>query len=194
MSTESLAADHPAKELATAALLLAVGIIIQGVEALYLPSLMIPGAKLGLANSITMLVVILFGWREVMTHVALRSTVVSLITGTFLSTTYLYSLTGALLSALVMLFIYRHLYGPLSYVGISIFGALVHNLTQLTLSIFILGHIGIVSLLPWLLGFALLTGAGNGTLVNIVGPRLDALGLSGRFGRSGQTAGLSGEN
>ncbi len=181
MSSDTFTAVRPAKELSTAALLLAAGIIIQGVEALYLPSLMIPGAKLGLANSITMLAIILFGWREVLTHVALRTTAVSLITGTFLSTTYLYSLTGALLSAVVMLLVYRHLYGPLSYVGVSICGALVHNLTQLTLSIFILGHIGIVSLLPWLLGFALLTGTGNGTLVNIVGPRLDDLGLSGRL-------------
>ena len=181
MSTDTRTVARPAQALATAALLLAAGIIIQGVEALYLPPLMIPGAKLGLANSITMLAIILFGWREVLTHVALRATAVSLITGTFLSTTYLYSLTGALLSAVAMLLVYRYLYGPLSYVGVSVCGALVHNLTQLTLSIFILGHIGIISLLPWLLVFALVTGTANGTVVNIVGPRLDDIGLSGRF-------------
>jgi len=183
MSSDTLTVGRPAKELATAALLLAAGIIIQSVEAMYLPPLMIPGAKLGLANSITMLAIILFGGREVLTHVALRATAVSLITGTFLSTTYLYSLTGALLSAVMMLLVYRYLYGTLSYVGISVCGALVHNLTQLTLSVFILGHIGIVSLLPWLLIFALVAGMGNGTLVNIVGPRLDDLGLSGSLGR-----------
>lgn len=183
MPLNTLTATRPAKKLSIAALLLASGIIIQGVEAVYLPPLMIPGAKLGLANSITMLAIILFGWREVLTHVALRATTVSLITGTFLSTTYLYSLTGALLSAVVMLMVYRYLYGPLSYVGVSVCGALVHNLTQLILSIFILGHIGIVSLLPWLLVFALVTGAGNGSLVNIVGPRLGDLGLSGSLNR-----------
>lgn len=181
MSIDALAAASPAKKMSTAALLLAAGIMIQGIEAVYLPPMMIPGAKLGLANSITMLAIILFGWREVLTHVALRATFVSLITGTFLSTTYIYSLTGALLSAIAMLVVYRYLYGPLSYVGVSVFGALVHNLTQLTLSIFILGHIGIVSLLPWLLVFALLTGMGNGSLVNIVGPRLGDLGLFGRL-------------
>ncbi len=159
-------------ELTKAALLLGAGIIVQGIEALYLPSLMIPGAKLGLANSITMLMIALFRWREVVTHVALRTTVVSLVTGTFLSTTYLYSLTGGLLSAAVMYLAHRYLYGGLSYVGISLLGATTHNLTQLGLSILVLGHIGVVTLLPWLLFFAVISGTGNGLLVNIVAPRI----------------------
>ena len=159
-------------DISTMSLLLAAGIIIQGIEALYLPPLMIPGAKLGLANSITLVMIVLFGWRDVLAHVALRTTAVSLVTGTFLSTTYLYSLTGGLLSAVVMVAVYELLFGRLSFVGVSVCGALAHNLTQLALSILILGHIGIVSLLPWLLLIGLLTGIANGTLVNTAGARL----------------------
>jgi heptaprenyl diphosphate synthase len=165
---------RPLRDISALALLLAVGIIIQGVEALYLPPLIIPGAKLGLANSVTLIMIFLFGWRDVLAHVALRVTAVALVTGTFLSTTYLYSLSGGLISALVMISAYNLWYGRFSYVGISVLGALTHNIVQLTLSVYILGHIGIITLLPWLIFIALVTGTANGTLVNSVGPRLEA--------------------
>lgn len=163
------------RDLTGAALLLAVGVIVQAVEAIYLPPLMIPGAKLGLANSVTLVVIALYRPKDALVHVGLRTTIVSLVTGTFLSTTYLYSILGGLLSATVMIAAHRFLYGKLSYIGISVCGALTHNLTQLGLSIFILGHIGIISLLPWLIFVALLTGLANGAVVNSVGPRLVAV-------------------
>lgn len=160
-------------DISTMSLLLAAGIIVQGVEAVYLPPLIIPGAKLGLANSVTLVMIALFGWRDVLAHVALRTTAVSFVTGTFLSTTYLYSLTGGLLSAVVMIAVHRLFMGRFSFVGISVSGALTHNLVQLALSVFILGHIGIISLLPWLMAIGLVTGVANGALVNIVGSRLE---------------------
>lgn len=164
---------RPLGDISTMSLLLAAGIIIQGVEALYLPPLMIPGAKLGLANSVTLVMIALFGWRDVLSHVVLRTTTASLVTGTFLSTTYLYSLSGGLLSAAVMIVVYKLLFGRLSFVGISICGALTHNFMQLALSVLILGHIGIISLLPWLILIGLLTGIANGALVNAAGSRLE---------------------
>ena len=157
------------------AMLLGAGMIVQAVEALYVPPVMIPGAKLGLANSVTVLVVALFGWREVMIHVATRVIAVSFITGTFMSTTFVYSLAGGLLSAVFMLIVYNALHGTLSYAGISVVGAQVHNLTQMGLAILILGHIGVVMLLPWLIVIATFTGLANGLLVNVVGPRIQVI-------------------
>ena len=157
------------------AMLLAAGIILQAVEAIYLPPMLIPGVKFGLANSITLIVMVLFSARDALTHVALRATTVSLVTGTFLSTTFIYSLSGGLASAIVMLWFYRIFFGPFSFAGVSLVGALTHNLTQLALATMILGHIGVVTLAPWLIFMAVIAGVPNGVLVNIVAPRLTAI-------------------
>jgi heptaprenyl diphosphate synthase len=163
---------RPLNHLVLMALLLSGGIILQAVEALYLPPLVIPGAKIGLANSITLVMIVLFGWRDVMTHVVLRVTVVALMTGTFLSTAFIYSLSGGLVSAGLMLIWHRFAYGYLSYAGISLIGAISHNLTQLALAVVILGHIGVLMFLPVLLLLALIAGVPNGLLVNSLAPRL----------------------
>jgi heptaprenyl diphosphate synthase len=181
------------------ALLLSGGIILQAIEALYLPPLIIPGAKIGLANSITLLMIVFFGWRDVMTHVVLRVTTVALLTGTFLSTTFIYSLSGGLISAAVMLIWHRFAYGYLSYAGISLTGAISHNLTQLALAVVILGHTGVLFFLPGLMLMALVAGVPNGLLVNSLAPRLRlALGpnfpplISGRRGPGSQRLRASG--
>ncbi len=157
------------------ALLLSAGMILQAIEAFYLPPLVIPGAKLGLANSMTLIMIVLFGWRDVLVHVGLRVTAVAFISGTFLSTTFIYSLGAGLMSAVVMIVWHRLFYGPLSYAGVSLVGAVTHNLTQLGLAVLILGHVGILTMMPWLIIIGVATGVGNGILVNLVGPRLKEL-------------------
>ena len=163
----------PLRNIVWLSMLLGVGIILQAIEALYLPSLIIPGAKLGLANSITLLVMIMFTWKDALLHVVVRVLTVSLITGTFLSTTFLYSLAGGLTSTLVMIIWLRYFYGAFSFAGVSLMGALTHNITQLFLSVLILGHIGIMTLLPWLIFMAIITGVPNGLMVNVLKPRLE---------------------
>lgn len=161
-----------ASTLTFTALLLGAGIILQVIESAYTPPLIIPGAKLGLANSITLLAIALFNWRLVVTHILLRVTVVALVTGTFMSTTFIYSLLGGLAGALAMLVWHKYLYGPFSYAGVSLVGAITHNITQLVLAIFILGTAGVMLFLPWLLLMAVIAGLANGLLVNLVAPRL----------------------
>lgn len=154
------------------AMLLAAGVILAAVEAIYLPSFLVPGAKIGLANSMALLVIVYFGLKETLTHIALRVLVVSLITGTFLSTTFLYSLCGGVGSALVMYTAYKYLRTRLSFAGISILGALTHNMAQLSLAAVVIGHGAVIAFLPWLLFMAVLSGISTGTLINIIEPRL----------------------
>ena len=166
---------RPLRDVVLLSMLLGAGVILQVIESIYLPPLIIPGAKLGLANSVTLLVIIFFTWKDALVHTVVRVLTVSLLTGTFLSTTFLYSLAGGLTSAIMMIIWSRHFYGAFSYAGISLMGALTHNMTQLFLAILILGHVGIVSLLPWLIFMAIIAGVPNGLLVNLVQPRLQKI-------------------
>lgn len=164
-----------APDLVLAAMFLAAGIILQAVETLYLPPMIIPGAKFGLANSITLIMIVFFGFRDVVSHIFMRVTAVSLITGTFMSTTFFFSLAGGLASGMAMLLCYRFARGRLSFVGISLIGAVTHNLAQLATALLVLGHPGVILLLPWLLFVAVPAGVPNGLLVNILEPRLSLI-------------------
>lgn len=163
------------KELTLFSLLLAASIIAQLVETLYLPTVIIPGAKLGLANVISLVLIVYFPAREVVLNIILRTITVSLLTGTFMSTIFIYSLLSGLSSTLVMLAIYHLGKKWFSFVGVSVCGALTHNLTQLTLALSLLGHPGLIIFLPWLLLVGLISGVANGLLVNLLAPRLSEI-------------------
>lgn len=163
------------KELTLFSLLLAASIIAQLLETLYLPTVIIPGAKLGLANVISLVLIVYFPAREVVLNIILRTITVSLLTGTFMSTIFIYSLLSGLSSTLVMLAIYHLGKKWFSFVGVSVCGALTHNLTQLTLALSLLGHPGLIIFLPWLLLVGLISGVANGLLVNLLAPRLSEI-------------------
>lgn len=167
------------KELTLFSLLLAASIMAQLLETLYLPTVIIPGAKLGLANVISLVLIIYFSAREVVLNVILRTVTVSLLTGTFMSTIFVYSLLAGLSSTLVMLAVYHLGKKWLSFVGVSVCGALTHNLTQLTLALILLGHPGLLIFLPWLLLVGLVAGVANGLLVNLLAPRLSEIWPTG---------------
>ena len=73
--------------------------------------------------------------------------------GTFMSPAFYLSMSGSLISCIVMIGVYRPL-GNISIVGVSVIGALTHNLAQLAVAYFILiRHGGIYFLLPLLFGY-----------------------------------------
>lgn len=144
--------------------LLYLSLLVAGGTALhvfegFLPALSaLPGAKLGLANLVTLLTLTLFGPLETWWVVILRVLLGSLLGGTLLTTTFFLSLAGALGSTLVMLVAARVGRGILSLVGVSVLGAVAHNLSQLFMAAFLIQHLGIFFYLPYLLLFALPTG------------------------------------
>jgi heptaprenyl diphosphate synthase len=155
------------RKLVQLSLLVAVGIALHIFEAA-LPVLNVfptPGAKLGLANIVTLLALILWGFKEAMGVVLFRSLLASLLAGTFLSTTFYFSFAGALGSGLVMGLVYYFDRDRFSLVGISICGAVSHNLSQLLWAALLIQQAGIFIYLPYLLLFALPTGYFTGLVV-----------------------------
>lgn len=157
------------------AVFLAAGIVLYMVEALYFPPLPIPGAKLGLANLITLLILAQYSWRDCIFNVIARTVVGALITGTFLTPPFFFSLAGVLASTAAMIVVYTLLYGRFSMVGVSIVGAVVHNLAQLWLAVYILGHLGILLQLSLLIWLAVATGTFNGVAANYAARRLSQI-------------------
>lgn len=120
---------------------------------------MVPGVKLGLANIVTLYVIMNFGTRDGIVISILRTLLGSLLSGTFMTPTFYFSFSGGLLSAIVMGLLYKYGSKYLSMMGISLVGALTHNLAQLTVAALMIEQSLILAYLPVMLFAALPTGA-----------------------------------
>lgn len=129
----------------------------------------LPGIKPGLANIITIIVLLRFGWRTAVWVSLLRVMAGSLLLGTFLSPTFMLSLTGAL-SSLAILALATQLPGRgFSAIGLSILAALSHISGQFVLAyLWFVPHHGLWNLLPVLLSLATILGMINGIICNKV--------------------------
>lgn len=143
------------------ALLVSIACVLQISESL-IPH-PIPGLRLGLANMLTLIALVVLGLGYALEIAILRTVLSSFIIGTFMSPTFILSFSGAVISTLIMGGFYRlsrfHKHFRLSIVGISIIGALSHNIVQLYLAYFLLvRHRGIFMFFPWLCIGAVITG------------------------------------
>ncbi len=144
------------KQLVLLAVLVTFALILSYIET-FLPAIPVPGAKLGLANIATLLALVLFDFKSSLLVVVLRTTIAALLFTTLV--TLLYSLSGGLVSLLVMALLLKSWKEHFSVIGISIAGAVFHNLAQVVVAVFVLGTSGVLSLIPYLIAVALLTGA-----------------------------------
>jgi len=135
------------------ALLVSLACILQIAESL-IPH-PVPGLRLGLANIITLVALVNLGFGYALEITVLRTVLSSFIMGTFMSPGFILSFAAGVMSTLVMGSLYwlaratkQRLF---SIVGISVAGALAHNIVQLGLAYLILvRHAGIFIFLPWL--------------------------------------------
>jgi len=167
------------RRLTRIALFTAMAIILHIAEGMIpLPAaIMLPGVKIGFANIITIVAIALLGFKDALIIVILRVTLSSLLTGMFFNITFLMSFSGSLAAMLIMSFLYlltqRQSKPPLGMVGISIVGAVVHNLAQLSVAALIIGTGGIFYYLPVMLVSSVLSGVLIGILARLLLPRLD---------------------
>ncbi|GIM29700.1 heptaprenyl diphosphate synthase [Clostridium polyendosporum] len=152
-----------AKNITYIAVLVTLASVLHAIE-MFIPNpLPLPGAKLGLANVVTLIALLFYGLKEGMLISFLRVTLGSLIGGTFLSVNFLMSLTGAIVSTLIMYFLFKYV-KSLSIIGVSIVGAVVHNIVQLIVAYFIVATLGIFFYLPFLLAIGIPVGMLTGII------------------------------
>lgn len=144
------------------ALLVAVAVILHVFEGLFPPPLPVPGARVGLANIVSLICLVSLGPRSAIQLVVLRTVLASLVGGGLLGFGFLLSFVAGLGSVLAMILLRRAGRDLFSLIGLSLFGALVHNLTQLVMAAVIVGHWGLMAYLPYMLLGSLPAGALTG--------------------------------
>ncbi|MDD2212115.1 MAG: Gx transporter family protein [Clostridia bacterium] len=127
----------------------------------------LPGVKLGLANLVTLLVLYVYGLKEGLAVSLLRVLFASLLGGTFLSVGFFLSFSGAVLSTLVMAVLIKYV-PALSIIGVSMVGAISHNVGQLLTASFLIQTPYLFYYLPVLLLAGLPTGLATGYLARLL--------------------------
>lgn len=120
----------------------------------------IPGIKIGLANIITLLAIVILSPLETIAIIVIRCVTIGLFTGPI---AFLFSITGAILSWVVMVFLSYGVGKVFSVIGLSIGGACSHSIGQIIISVILLKDWGIVYYyLPFLLLISIVSGAITG--------------------------------
>ncbi len=144
------------KRLTFLGLMVGYSLVLYIIET-YIPNPLIaifPGAKLGLSNIITLISLLIFGVKDTFIILTVRIILSSIFSGPI--SYLLFSIGGAYLSLLFM-YICNRVKG-FSIIGISILGALGHNIGQLLVASMIVQNINMVGYLPFMLIASLLTG------------------------------------
>ena len=145
-------------------LLAAQATVISLVEGM-LPNLLAfaPGAKIGLANMVTLVAIFSLSFKDSFKVVTMRLLLTSLLGGTL--STFMYSFAGSYLSFLGMVLV--RMLGPkrVSFIGISATGGILFNVGQLAVASIIAQSFTVMLYLP-VLSFA---GIIAGIIVGIVG-------------------------
>lgn len=125
----------------------------------------LPGVKPGLANIVTLIVLARYGWRIAAWVSLLRVLAGSLLFGNFLTPGFFLSLSGALLSLLVLALAQRLPSGGFGPVSHSIYAAFAHISGQmLVVYLWLIPHAGIAYLIPIFATAALVFGTVNGLI------------------------------
>ena len=155
-----------AKRVALLGALLAVSLVLSVVENMLgaLIPLPIPGVKLGLANIVSMFLLCYFSLPATIVVALLRTLLASLFTGGL--SMFLYSAPGALLSTLVMYAALRWL-RPLSIVGVSMLGAVTHNVAQVCVAVLSTGEVRLFYYAFILVAVGAVSGAITGVVARV---------------------------
>lgn len=149
------------------ATLAAQGVIISLLEN-FIPSPFVfaPGAKLGLANLITIIAIFTLPIKYSIQVVTIRLLLTALLGGTL--STFLYSAAGGYLSYVIMLLLQT--FGPrlVSIVGISVMGGMMHNIGQLMVAALMAKSFSVLNYLPLLSLSGILSGFAVGMIGNFL--------------------------
>ena len=113
------------------------------------------GFKLGLANIVVVYVLYKHGFKEALLISILRVLLVSMLRTGLFSITFYFSITGAILS-IIMMSLFK--LTKLSVIGVSVIGSISHIIGQIFIAFLILNTSSLFTLLPFLMIFSCITG------------------------------------
>lgn len=149
------------EKLVFMALLVAQALVLGIIERMIPVPFICPGAKLGLANIVTVVALYYFSFAEILTIVVLRITLLAFFAGSLSS--FLYSLSGGMLSFFVMYLLLKLFGDRIGTMGISVAGAVFHNIGQVVIASLVVQNFKMFFYFPVLL----VTGIGTGIFVGL---------------------------
>ena len=152
------------KNIALFAMLTAVALILSYVESLIPVLVAVPGVKLGITNIVVIFALYRLGTKEAAALSLLRVVLVSFLFGNAFS--FLYSLAGAILSLAVMILLKKS--DKFSATGVSVAGAVFHNVGQILVAIVVLSTEKLVLYLPVLAVTGVLAGVVTGLAASVL--------------------------
>jgi heptaprenyl diphosphate synthase len=164
------------RRLVFLSMLVALGAVLHVLEGLFPVPLPLPGVKLGLANIVTLFALYLYGVRAGLAVATARVLLGSLISGVFLSPGFFLALSGAIAGTLIMAMLLNYT-SCFSLIGVSMAGAVGHNLGQLLAASIILQSSSVFYYLPVLLLAGVPTGIFTGYILKSLLERLEKADL-----------------
>ncbi|MCY6484853.1 Gx transporter family protein [Clostridium aestuarii] len=149
------------QKLTFISLLVAQGLVLHVFERMLPVPFIAPGAKLGLTNIITVLALYMFNFKDVFLIIILRIILATLLGGTLSG--FLYSIAGGILSFIAMYLMKRLGEKDISVIGVSIAGAIFHNIGQVIIAALVVENAMMFTYLPILL----VAGIGTGFFVGL---------------------------
>lgn len=156
----SLIKNNTAHNIALCGIMTSLAIIFGYIEHLISLPFGIYGIKLGIANLVVIIMLYAINAYSAFAINMIRIILCSILFGSF--TSFWYSLAGGLLSFGMMLIIKRT--NKFSTVGVSICGAVTHNIAQILVAIILMEEFKIAFYLPVLL----IVGAITGTIIGLI--------------------------
>ncbi len=155
------------RHLVYMSLLVALALVLHLIERNIPVPFMTPGAKLGLANLVTVLALYTMPQKKDVIKIIVARLFLSSIFGGSISG-LMYGGMGAVFSFLIMVVIKDGLKEKVSIIGVSAAGAVFHNIGQLLVAAFIVKNIGVMLYLPVLSLAGIVTGIFVGMAANYV--------------------------
>ena len=163
--------DHLIAALATLAIAIHVA-----ESALPMP---LPGAKPGLANVIVIVALLRYGWKTAAWVSMLRVLAGSIVIGTFLSPSFMLSLSGAVAAIAAVGLVWALRPAALGPIGYSVIAALAHMAAQFHVAwLLFIPHPALFGLLPILMTLALIFGLTSDIIVQAALTRMKAGSVS----------------
>lgn len=143
------------KKMVILSLLVSQALVLHVIERM-IPVIPVAGVKLGLANVVSLFTIVIFGLKEALLVVFLRTMLGSFFGGGVSS--FLYSFTGGILSTIMMALLYKYFKNVFSIIAISVVGAVFHNIGQILIASLVVSNANLFFYLPILLISAVITG------------------------------------
>ncbi len=155
-------------------LLVAQALVLHIFESMIPVPFITPGAKLGLSNLVTVIALYtLKDYRETFLVVIMRITLATMFGGSL--STFMYSLSGGILSFLAMIFVKEIFKDRVSIIGVSSTGAVFHNIGQLIVAGLIVRNMAVITYLPLLSVAGIGTGIFIGVAANYITKHLEKI-------------------